>query len=329
MVRQYREWMRDNWNHPSVVIWDAQNETRADALSEIIAAVRPLDLSNRPWENGYNLPVGPNDPVEDHQYLVPRIGRGVYFAEFGKMTGTGFELSDLEKMTGAKSTNSAHPSGHAVILNEYDWLWLNRDGTPTELTRDVYPKLAGPEATPTDRFALNAYLSAGLTEFWRAHRNFAGVLHFVYLAASFSHGASPQELGAYTSDNFLDIEKLTLEPHFEDYMGEAFKPLGVYLNFWQPALPADSQQRFAVMMLNDEPEAVEGRLLVSLEAADGREAGRRELAFALPGLGQQTYAVDLQTPSVTGKYLLKATAYPSGRNTSPTVSRRKVSIQAR
>ena len=24
---EYREWMRDNWNHPSVAVWDAQNET--------------------------------------------------------------------------------------------------------------------------------------------------------------------------------------------------------------------------------------------------------------------------------------------------------------
>jgi hypothetical protein len=30
---------------------------------------------------------------------------------------------------------------------------------------------------------LAAYLNAGLTEFWRAHRHFAGVLHFVYLTS--------------------------------------------------------------------------------------------------------------------------------------------------
>jgi beta-galactosidase len=100
VIAQYKDWMRDNWNHPSVVIWDAQNETRHDALSTIIREVRGLDLSNRPWENGYNLPVGPDDPVEDHPYLFGRLGRG-------------FEIADLENMTGAKSTNSAHPTGHA------------------------------------------------------------------------------------------------------------------------------------------------------------------------------------------------------------------------
>ena len=27
---QYTEWMRERWNHPCVVIWDAQNESRTD-----------------------------------------------------------------------------------------------------------------------------------------------------------------------------------------------------------------------------------------------------------------------------------------------------------
>ena len=44
--------------------------------SSIIPAVRGLDLSNRPWENGYNLPAGPDDPVEDHPYLFSRSGNG-------------------------------------------------------------------------------------------------------------------------------------------------------------------------------------------------------------------------------------------------------------
>ena len=28
MIRQYTDWMRDNWNHPSVAVWDANNETK-------------------------------------------------------------------------------------------------------------------------------------------------------------------------------------------------------------------------------------------------------------------------------------------------------------
>jgi hypothetical protein len=308
MIRQYSDWMRDNWNHPSVVIWDANNETRADVLTDIIKAVRPLDLANRPWDNGYNLPAAGNDMIEDHPYLFSRFRRQ-----------DGFRMTELERMTGAKSTNSPHPSGHAVILNEYGWLWLNRDGTPTELTRNVYAKLLGRDVTPEDRFSLNAYLLAGLTEFWRAHRNFAGVLHFVYLTASFP--------GAYTSDHFLDLEELELEPHFEEYMSEAFKPLGVYINFWQPTIEARSDRRFLVMMINDDHDAVEGKLALTLTDAGGAELARREIDFALAALGQQTCTLDLHIPNVTGPCTLKAIAYPRGkRHSTRTVSRRRVSI---
>ena len=303
MVRQYREWMRDNWNHPSVAIWDAQNETHADQLSEIIRTVRGGDLSNRPWENGYNLPVGADDPIEDHPYLF---------------SNSKFDPVSLERMTGAKSTNSAHPSGHAAILNEYGWLWLNRDGTPTELTKDVYTNLVGANATPDQRREAYAYYLGGLTEFWRAHRNYAGVLHFVYLTCSYP--------GVYTSDHRRDLERLELEPHFADYMEQAFRPLGVYLNFWQPRLRGGAPRRFAVAMVNDEPEAARGKLALTLETADGRALARADTAFEVAGLGQQSYNLDLNVPAHTGPCLLKAAAHRDGAS-GPTLSRRKVELQ--
>ena len=70
MTGEFREWMRDNWNHPSVAIWDASNESVVPELAQtVIPAVKGLDLSGRPWENSYNPPSGGNDPVEDHPYL--------------------------------------------------------------------------------------------------------------------------------------------------------------------------------------------------------------------------------------------------------------------
>jgi hypothetical protein len=166
---------------------------------------------------------------------------------------------------------------------------------------------------------LNAYLLSGLTEFWRAHRNAAGVLHFVYLTSSFPE--------AFTSDHFRDVEKLELEPHFEDYLGQAFKPLGVYLNFWQPTLKAGSERSYAVMMINDDPETAQGKLALSLENSEGKQVARSELSFSVPGLGQQTCMLKLRSPAAPGNYLLKATATPEGRRrAAPTVSRRRVQI---
>ena len=71
-----------------------------------------------------------------------------------------------------------------------------------------------------------------MTEYWRAYRNYAGVMYLAYL-----DGDVPQ---AVTCDNFRDVEPLVLDPYFADYVGDAFKPLGIYLNFWQPELPPAS-----------------------------------------------------------------------------------------
>lgn len=310
LIEQYKPWMRDNWNHPSQAIWDASNETEADLIAkEVIPQVRKLDLSNRPWENGYAIPVGPDDPVEDHPYLFIR--------NFQNMD-PGFDMTELERMTGAKSANSSHPTGHPAILNEYGWLWLNRDGSPVELTKNVYAKLLGPNATPADRIELNNYLLAGLTEFWRAHRNFAGVLHFVYLTCSYP--------GVYTSDHFRDVEKLELLPEFEKYMGEAFRPLGVYINFWQPKVAASSRRRIAVMMVNDEYEGADVDLTLTIERGPAKAMQKAQVN--IPALGQQTWRFEVTFPPEPGDYILRAVARSSKPGVEPTVSFRKFRVEA-
>ncbi len=303
LITQYTEWMRDHWNHPSQAIWDASNETDSDMLREtVIPAVRKLDLSNRPWDNGYSTPTGYDDPVEDHPYLF-----SAYYGGRGK-----FSMTQLEGMTGAKTTNAGHPSAHAVIANEYGWMWMNRDGTPTLLTEDVYKALLGPDATPKQRFELYAYNLAGLTEFWRAHRNFAGVLHFTFLTCSYP--------GVKTSDHWKDVEKLELEANFADWVRESFKPLGVYINFWQPALKPEQKRTYAVMMVNDKPITLSGKLRLEFTGA-----ASTELKFELPAYGAHTWQVPLQAPAAPGAYLLKATATVSGQE--QTVSRRKVEVR--
>ena len=305
MIREYGEWMRDNWNHPSVAIWDANNETFDPMFGEkIIPAVRALDLSNRPWENSYNPPVGPDDPVEDHPYE---------FSGMARRGGAEFSMTTFERPNG-KAPGA--PSGHALILNEYGWTWLNRDGSPTELTKDLYPRLLPANATAEDRFALNAYLLAGITEFWRAYRQYAAVLHFVYLMSS-------DPLG-YTADHFRDVEKLELEPHFRDYMSHAFAPLGVYLSFWQPKLAA-GKQTFQVMLVNDEYHAARGSVTVSLLSASGGEAARAQAPFQVGSLGQTTLYIDLDVPHTPGDFLLQAKA--DAGNGKPVLSRRRVAIK--
>ena len=63
LAREFTDWMRERWNHPCVVIWDAQNETVDDSvIAPAIGLVRGLDLSHRPWDNGWASPQSPTAP---------------------------------------------------------------------------------------------------------------------------------------------------------------------------------------------------------------------------------------------------------------------------
>ena len=227
-------------------------------------------------------------------------------------------MSDLEAMQGLTSVENTMKTGHAMILNEYGWLWLNRDGSPTLLTDKLYPMLVGKQSSAEDRFAMQAYLLAGETEFWRAYRRYAGVLQFVYLTASDPSG--------FTSDNFTDVNALTLEPHFADYMSEAFKPLGVYLNFFRPELKASDPKTITVMLVNDTARPRSGKLLLEFLDGAGTRATKADGAFYLEPLGADSYNITIAAPAKQGKYTLRATATSTDAVSTPTLSRRQVTI---
>jgi hypothetical protein len=313
MIRQYADWMRDHWNHPSVAVWDANNETKSELFNaRIIPAVRPLDLSLRSWENSYNPPNSPNDPVEAHPYLM-------YSGGVGKLK---FKMTDLETMNGSMGAGALPSDTNAPIINEYGWLWLNRDGSPTRLTTNLYPQLMGGTiSTPRERLDLYAYLLAAKTEFWRAHRHFAGVIHFVYLTCSYP--------GVYTADHFQDVQRLKLDPAFEDYMGEAFKPLGVYINFFQPTLRGGVARSFKVMLVNDMDAPVKGSVRLVLETRRGREVAVVEKAFAMDSLGDTALDLTLTPPKAfAGPCILKAIArYKDHGKRATTTSRRWLNLE--
>jgi hypothetical protein len=119
LALEYAEWLREQWNHPSVVIWDADNETRSQKTGDALMRVRGLDLSDRPWDDGYSRPRRPGDTSEQHPYQFNSSFR-------------------VWKLATAKSDPEAYNNGggdgkHAVINNEYGWHWVNRNGTPPTL----------------------------------------------------------------------------------------------------------------------------------------------------------------------------------------------------
>jgi beta-galactosidase/beta-glucuronidase len=80
MIREYTEWMRDNWNHPSVVIWDANNETWGEkALVLFSCRTRRVGWRTRS-EPGRRRRGNCRKPVRSFRAVSRSLCRDVYCA---------------------------------------------------------------------------------------------------------------------------------------------------------------------------------------------------------------------------------------------------------
>jgi beta-galactosidase len=299
IIPEYTEWMQERWNHPCVVIWDAQNESVTEETGKATAAVRHLDLSNRPWNNGWAEPQSPNDCVEAHPYLFSRF----FNPSWSRSDFNG--LRDMAKVSPVPNLRDAQRKLNIpIIINEYGWLWLNRDGTPTCLTAKVYDKLLGPDSTTEQRRLLYARYLAALTEFWRSGRKCAGVLHFCGLGYS-RPGDKPRPEGGATSDHFIDLDNLTFEPNFEKYVRDAFSPVGLMVNFWAEQLDAGSKQKFEVVLINDLSVISKGPVRLIIER-NGTTVAEKSESCQIDGFGRIVMPFEMGIPKVEGQYQLVA-----------------------
>lgn len=294
---EYVQWMRERWNHPCVVIWDAQNESNTAETGKALMAVRHLDLSNRPWDNGWAEPQSEADCVEAHPYLMINLFNPAWGESKVKT------LADMASVSGVPSLNKAQQKLKLpIIINEYAWLWLNRDGTTTCLTGPVYEKLLGPNSTTEQRRVLYAKYLAAKTEFWRAHRACAGVLHFCGLGYSRS-GDKPRPEGGATSDHFIDMEKLKFEPLFEKHLRDAFSPVGIMLDYWGQDLTAGQETEIKAIAINDTYETWQGTLRLRL-TKNGKTVVSRDIPCTIEALGRRDLSGALTVPSEPGDYLM-------------------------
>lgn len=316
IIPEYTAWMRHRWNHACVVIWDAQNESVTPETGKAIGAVRHLDLSNRPWENGWAEPQAATDCVEAHPYLFSRAtwtpDKPFYLPEIAGVSGVP-HLRDEQKKFDVP-----------IIINEYAWLWLDRKGDVTSLTGNVYKSLLEPDSTAEQRRVLYAKYLAALTEFWRCHRQCAGVLHFCGLAYS-RRGDLPRPEGGATSDHFIDIEELTFEPNFEKYVTDAFAPAGLMLDFWDTEMEAGRTRDVDVVVINDLYEGWNGQVRLTLAGSGGVLLEKSRPLIVAP-LGKEICAFEFTTPTVPGRYTLKAELLQTGKK--PTASWRDFEVKA-
>ncbi|HPA18482.1 MAG TPA: hypothetical protein PLU30_12100 [Verrucomicrobiae bacterium] len=296
IIPEYIAWMRERWNHPSVTIWDAQNESNTRETGLALQTVRHLDYSNRPWENGWAEPQGACDCVESHPYLFSR-------GWVGKKDVAPFRLSEMPKVDIKPRLNKEQQALDVpIIINEYDWLWLTRDGDPTCLTKHNYDAHVGAGATAEQRRMFHARGVAALTEFWRCHRQAAAVLHFCGLGYS-RPGDKPRPEGGATSDDFADIATLEFEPTFKKYVRMAFNPVGLMLDFWEEKVAPGSEREIKVFVINDRQTAWRGEVRLRIEGDEGALA---KMECDVAPLGQRIMGLQFRVPEKLGKYTIAA-----------------------
>ncbi|HTL18226.1 MAG TPA: glycoside hydrolase family 2 TIM barrel-domain containing protein [Patescibacteria group bacterium] len=283
LALEYTEWVKERWNHPSVVIWDASNETSSLETGLAVQRTRGLDLSGRPWDNSYGTPRVPGDVFESHPY---------------HFQNPKYKLSDLAKEELVPQGNALrNPGDSPVVINEYGWLWLNRDGTPTTLTQELYQNLLGTNSTTAQRRHLYARYLAAETEFWRCHRQAAAVLHFTALGYSRSSGQ--------TSDHWLNLARLEWEPEFAKYVRDAFAPVGLMIDDWAESYEAGKPHGFSVVVINDENHDWKGTIRLRL-LNNGRAVQEFKQKGAVQAFGRTVIQFSVLIPLLPGSYQVEA-----------------------
>mgnify|MGYP001544792297 CR=1 FL=1 len=294
LVKEYTEWMQDSWNHPSIVIWDASNENvsdngKTDETGKAVWKVRNLDLSNRPWDNSYSTHRAPGDVFESHPY---------------HFQNPNFKLKDIAKESAIPEGNQyKNHESFPVIINEYGWLWLNRDGTSTTLTEELYKNLLGDHSTTAQRWHLYSTYMAAETEFWRCHRKAAGVLIFTALGYSRPDGQ--------TSDFFTNPAKLEYDSSFLKYMPDSFSPVDLMLDEWGNKIETGKQHQFNIIAINDLEPGWNGDVHLQI-VKEGKIILDKSKPLRIPSYGKESISIICETPEKAGIYTVQAVLEKKG-----------------
>jgi Glycosyl hydrolases family 2/Glycosyl hydrolases family 2, TIM barrel domain/Glycosyl hydrolases family 2, sugar binding domain len=269
ITKEFTRWLQDNWNHPSIVMWDALNEcTDGIVQNEIVPAMKALDPT-RPWESV--------DVVEDHPYIYS-LGMVLNDRPFGFTRS----ISDIE--------HSDTPS----MVNEFCWWWLDKDDRPSSLMKNVVERWLGPEWTREELVAHQSFLVQELVELFRRMR-VGAIQPFVYL----SNDAGP------TANWFAgNINEARLKPVMKA-LRNAFAPLGVSIELWDRHFFPGERREINVFVVNDGPRS---RVSVrfGLMSDDGAWSPEAEQRVDVDGLGRVLCSFDPVFPAISGRYRVRA-----------------------
>ena len=270
ITKEFTRWLQDNWNHPSIVIWDPLNESSDPVVQNVVVpAMKKLDPT-RPWESV--------DFQEEHPYIYS-LGPVLNDGRFGFARG----LLEIE--------NSPAPA----VLNEFLWWWLDRKNNPTLLTADVIERWLGSRWTQEDLVAHQSFLAAELVELFRRMRVDA-IQPFVYL----SNDTGP------TGDWFLgDIARLEPKAVLRT-LKNAFAPFGVSLEMWDRHFMPGEQRHVRLFVFNDDPVERTGKIRCGIVRGGTDWAGEIHGRVRTAPSGCSILPLTLKFPGVPGPYEIVA-----------------------
>ena len=264
--REFTEWLHDNWNHPSIVIWDALNESNDDVIqNEIVPVMKQLDPT-RPWESV--------DFLEEHPYIYS-LGMVMNNRKFGFARS----LEEIEKLP--------VPS----MVNEFLWWWFNDKWEPTVLTKDIVERWMGREYSREEIIAHQSFLAQELIELFRRMRVKA-IQPFVYI----SNNDGP------TAHWFLgDIKDLQPKPLLKA-IENAFAPFGVSVELWDRHFFVNERRMIRFFVFNDSNETRRGTLVHGIKTTEGKWISKKERTVEVQPMSDLILSEEIIFPHNEGQY---------------------------
>ncbi|MDI6780321.1 MAG: glycoside hydrolase family 2 TIM barrel-domain containing protein [Bacteroidota bacterium] len=270
ITKEFTRWLQDNWNHPSIIIWDPINESSDDIVQkEIIPKMKELDPT-RPWESV--------DFNEQHPYIYS-LGPVLNDRKFGFTTS-------LEEIK-----HSPTPS----VVNEFLWWWLDRNYQPTSLTKDVIERWLGKDYTQEELVNHQSFLAQELVELFRRMRVDA-IQPFVYL----SNNDGPT--GNWFAGNIKDLQPKPVLSALKN----AFSPLGISLELWDRHFFTDEERQIRLYIFNDEPDFKECRIHYGIVDESGNWVSQTEKHFHMEGTSCIFCSLVFKFPAKSGNYFVRA-----------------------
>lgn len=314
--KEYIDWVWTDGCHPSIAIWDAINENWDNFIGNtLIPDLKKLDPT-RIWDAGYMTgdKMAMDEMDEPHPYQGPMPW---VMEDFDKNP---YPLGNLDFRPDA--IQNIENAGSAQLVNEYGWIWLWRNGTPSKLTVDVYKYYLGPNSTFQQNRELQAYWLQLETEWLRSNTSLAGVLAFCYLANNYG----------YTGDWFIDnIKDLKSGPTL-NWFHHCFAPAALFINltderYTKHILPHQpgSELLFNLAGVNNFAYPVNGNARVYLSDANGKTISEKKIEVRLQPLNRINIPMRILLPEQAGGYTLIAEFTPQAE-TKPVISRRYLKV---